>query len=149
MLLSKTILISVLSIALGAEAQYSDDLFADLATRSLENDGDYLDALYARDAEPEPEAEIDAETHLLITRDLHARVADLERALLLARAPGDSGVVMKLNEAGKAVRRRGESEAALGRRKADKDTRFQLTRAKPLSSYPTSTEAAPRGKSTR
>ena len=82
--LPRTILLSVLSATIGARAQYSDNSYVDITARSLDDGDGYLaDLLYAREADAD--AEIDPDTHLMITRDLHARVADLEEAFLFPR----------------------------------------------------------------
>ena len=112
--LPKATLVALLGATLSVQAQSSEGSLSDLSARSLDSDIDSIDLLSARDAEAEAEAEVevddsladllyarsayaeadadadadpelDAELqHLLLTRDLHARVADLEDAVLLA-----------------------------------------------------------------
>ena len=89
MYLPRTILLAFISATLGVQAQSgSYDSDSDLFARSpYDGDDEPLDLLYVRHADP---AEMDDEdAHLLLTRDLHARVADLEDAILFAR--GGSG----------------------------------------------------------
>ena len=94
---SKAVLATLGTAALGVQAQYGYgydygyDTYYDVAPRSFDDSEDLFEAVYARDADADadPEPEFDHDTHFLITRDLHARVAELEDILLYARTDED------------------------------------------------------------
>ena len=94
MYIPKATFLALQGVALGARAQHGngDSIYADLSTRSAfaaadADNSNLFDALYVRDADAEADAdpEIDHKMHLLLTRDLHAHVAELEDVLLFAR----------------------------------------------------------------